>query len=122
MALRQIDLPFKVEVINTNALQFIADYDGKLDFVWLDYFGAFVNYSKDMELLISNGTLNGDAMVLGTYRILDFRKANESNYFASALNFIIQECQKSDRKIKLLSDVCGRYKSTMYNIGFQLQN
>jgi len=119
-ALKKIKLPFKVEVIKTSVLQIIADTDEKIDFAWLDYYGAFVNYSKDMRLLLKRGILNDGARVLGTYRILDFRKANESHYFANAIDFIIQECQELNQKIRILSDVSCRYKSTMYNVGFQL--
>jgi len=113
-------LPFKVEVVNTSALQLLADTEYKFDFLWLDYYGAFCNYTKDIEVLFERKLLNKNAKVLGTYRILDFKAKNETHYFSEAISFVCRKMQDYNLNFDIIPDISCRYKTTMYNIGFEV--
>lgn len=121
-ALLGLKLPFKVEVHRCSSTQYLRLTSFVFDWVWLDYFGSFSQYSKDIDLVYSKKLIRENGYLFGTYRILDLKKKNETHYFSEVVNYCLNWSYRTNQLFQLVSDVSIRYKSTMYNVGIQFGN
>ena len=118
-ALGHYNTHLNIKLINTSALQYLADSEEEFGFIWLDYCGAFTSYVRDLDVLFQK-PLKSTTLNL-TYNVFDLLKANDSYYFARAIGYVLKKLSGKS-KVELLEDVTYRYKSLMYNVGFQITN
>ncbi len=115
-SLEKYNTKLNIELINTSALQYLADSEEKFDFMWLDYCGAFSYYMKDLDVLFAK-KLNNVKLIL-TYNLFDPAKDDENYYFTRVIDYVLG---KSKGKVRLINDISYRYKKQMYNLGFKIQ-
>lgn len=120
LALLGLQLPFKVEVHNCSSTKLLQTTIARFDFIWLDYYGTFTQYKKDIDLLYSLPVLSDHCLIFSTYKIFDLEKQNETHYFSEAINYYLNWSYRTNRTMQVLSDVSLRYKSTMYNVGLNI--
>ena len=106
-----------ITLVNTSALQYLADTDEKFDLIWLDYCGAFSYYTKDLDMVFKNDTT--DLKLILTYNIFDPIKKDESYYFTNVIDYVLEKVKKP---VRLIKEISYRYKKNMFNIGFMIDN
>ena len=116
-ALSKYDTKLNIEIVNTSALQYIADTKELFDFVWLDYCGAFSSYQQDLDILLKKNNVNFKLIL--TYTTFDPRKDNDNNYMINVVDYVLANTG-NHKIIRLLKDISYRYKQNMYNIGVKL--
>jgi len=118
-ALRQYNTNLNIELINTSALQYIIDHpEEHLNFLWLDYCGAFSYYVRDLETIFQREIR--DMKLILTYNLFDPKKQDDSYYFTNVIGYVLKKlCGKNE--ILLMEDVSQRYKKTMFSVGFDIK-
>jgi len=115
--LQEYKTDLKIEVVNTSVLQYLVDSEENFDFIWLDYCGAFSFYIKDLDILFSK-KLDNLKLIL-TYNLFDPAKEDDSYYFTKVIDYVLSKNEES--KVRLINEVCYRYKKNMYNLGFDIK-
>ncbi len=112
------DTKLKITLVNTSVLQYLADSEEKLDFLWLDYCGPFTNYARDLDVLFQKNM--GNIRLVLTYNLFDPAKEDDSYYFTKVIDYVLKQVS-GKCSVELMSDISYRYKKQMYNVGFNLQ-
>ena len=112
-ALRSYETDLNIECINTSALQYLADTDEKIDYMWLDYCGAFDYYSKDLKIVLEKFE---KLKLILTYNVTDLNRRLTSDYYVKLIKFILD----IRKDFEIYEDVSIKYKSHFYNLGFEL--
>jgi superfamily II DNA or RNA helicase len=118
-ALNGYDTNLNIELINTSVLQYIVDHpDEHINFLWLDYCGAFSYYVRDLEMVFQREIR--DMKLILTYNVFDPKKQDDSYYFTNVIGYVLKKlCGKNE--ILLMEDVSQRYKKTMFSVGFDIK-
>lgn len=118
-SLKNYKTQLNIEAINTSALQYLVDHpEDHIDFLWLDYCGAFSYYTRDLDVVLQRKIK--DMRLILTYNVTDLAKQDDSYYFTNVISYILEKL-RGKNEILLMQDVSQRYKKTMYSVGFDIQ-
>ena len=118
-ALKGYNTNLNIEVINTSVLQYLADHiDEHLNFLWLDYCGAFSYYTRDLDIVFKREII--DLKLILTYNVFDPKKQDDTYYFANVVGYVLKKL-RGKNEILLMEDVSQRYKKTMFSVGFDIK-
>lgn len=119
IALKHYNTNLNIEVINTSALQYLIDHSEEyLNFIWLDYKGAFSYYIRDLDIIFQKPIR--DLKLILTYNVFDPKKQDDTYYFTNVISYVLKKlCGKNE--ILLMEDISQRYKKLMFNIGFDIK-
>lgn len=118
-SLKNYKTSLNIDVINTSALQYIVDHpEDHIDFLWLDYCGAFSYYIRDLDVVLQRKIK--DMRLILTYNVTDLAKQDDSYYFTNVISYVLEKL-RGKNEILLMRDLSLRYKKTMYSLGFDIQ-
>ncbi len=118
-ALKKYNTNLNIEVINTSVLQYLVDHISEhLNFLWLDYCGAFSYYIRDLDILFQREIR--EMKLILTFNTFDPKKQDDSYYFTNVIGYVLKKL-RGKNEILLIEDISQRYKKTMFSIGFDIK-